>query len=123
MTDESYLKLILDGQKATGVKVDRLSDTVAILGERMRSWERTTDTAQDAHEKCRSEVDLKIHDHEVEDFAEHKELEKRIAPIENLHQQQAGGAKSATLIWKALSAVLGTIVIVLGIIGSLGGLG
>lgn len=123
MTDENYLKLILDGQTATGVKVDRLSDTVAILGERMNSWEKSTETAQGAHEKCRHEVDTKIHDHEEKDFGEHKELEKRIKPIEELHQLQAGGVKSATLIWKALTAILGAVVIVLGIIGWVGGVG
>ena len=116
MTDESYLKLILDGQKATGVKVDRLSDTVAILGERMRSWEKTTDTAQDAHEKCRSEVDLKIHDHEVEDFAAHKDLDKRIKPIEELHQQQSGQRNGLSLAWRVVIGVMGGMVTVLTIL-------
>lgn len=116
MTDESYLKLILDGQTATGVKVDRLSDTVAILGERMNSWEKSTETAQGAHEKCRHEVDTKIHDHEKRDFAEHEKLDKRIKPIEELHQQQSGQRNGLSLAWRVVIGVMGSMVTVLTIL-------
>ena len=116
MTDESYLKLILDGQRVTGVKVDRLSDTVAVLGERMNSWERSTDNAQDAHVKCRHEVDLKIRDHEVQDFAAHRELDKRVKPIEELHQQQSGQRNGLSLVWRVVIGVMGTMVTLLTIL-------
>lgn len=112
MTDESYLKLILDGQRDTGKKVDNLATVVAKLEQRVEGWEKQSVKAQDAHEKCRAEVDGAI-----------KQIDSRLAPIERLHDQQAGGAKSMALAWKMLSGALAVAVAVLAILGGTGVLG
>lgn len=120
MTDEAYLKLILDGQKETQRKVDGLVTVVAKLEQRVDGWEKKSDAADEVHDKCRAEVDAKIALHADEDNRAHGELDKRIAPIEQLHLQQAGGAKTAALFWKVLTGALGLTLVILGILGYTG---
>jgi hypothetical protein len=113
MIEADYLKLILEGQKATGDKVDTLVKAVVRL-------ETINTFSQQSHAQCRSEVDAKIDAHIRDNVSAHEDLADRLRPIEEIHLQQTGGVKASNIIWKAITGVLGLTLITMGILGYAG---
>ena len=112
MTEPEVLTLILDGQKALGEKVDHLGKAVVKLETKVEQLCRERGEAKVDHHACREEIDAKFREHE----AAHLTIAKRLEPIEKLHEQQAGGTRGASYIWKAFAALVGAAYLVVSLI-------
>jgi hypothetical protein len=102
-------QLLLKGQSDINKALLDMAMQLGGLGAEVKNLCDGRGAAQDDHRQCRSEVDGRF-----------DRMDARLVKVETLHEQQAGGVKTAGLFWKILTGVLMAVVAVLAILGGTG---